>query len=269
MVGMSTDVPNYVTHYAVAAREPFLNLSDLAEDALDSVLGDLARERADGASSRVFGRAYMELRRLTEEKLRQLFVAGGGRPERPAPHYFVLGASRWFRGLAPDMQEFTFKVAELPDDQTTFTYPDSVTAMGLGAAFGLHHDPRPTTAGISGSVNWPAWSSAMACRPMSRDSTTATSSGHSRSTSRSSCGPMRRSAGDAGSECQRPPSPTGSRRQSAIGIETRHVATQGAARRAVLLSGRQSMLPRRGQWSAFAVTTIRRDPPCLVSSPAP
>jgi hypothetical protein len=143
MVGMSADVPDYVTHYAIPGRAPFLNLSDLPENAVDSVLADLARERADGASSRIFGRSYMELRRLTEEKLSRLFVAGGGRPERSAPHYFVLGASRWYRGLAPDMDEVVLTLAELPDDQTTFTYPDSFTAMGLGAAFGLHLEPRP------------------------------------------------------------------------------------------------------------------------------
>jgi hypothetical protein len=143
MVGMNADVPDYVTHYAVAGRAPFLNLSDLPEEALDSVLGDLARERAGGASPSVFGGRYMELRRLTEEKLRQLFIARGGSPERIAPHYFVLGASRWYRGLARDMDEVIFKVAELPHDQTTFTYPDSFTSMGLGAAFGLHHEPRP------------------------------------------------------------------------------------------------------------------------------
>jgi hypothetical protein len=143
MVGMHTDVPGHVTHYAVAGRAPFLNLSDLPEDALDSVLGELARERAEGASSRVFGRRYMELRRLTEEKLRQRFIARGGHPERSAPHYFVLGASRWYRGLARDMDEVILEMAALPHDQTTFTYPDSFASMGLGTELGLHHEPRP------------------------------------------------------------------------------------------------------------------------------
>lgn len=32
--------------------------------------------------------------------MRELFVAVGGQPDRRAPHYFCLGSSPWFEGLA-------------------------------------------------------------------------------------------------------------------------------------------------------------------------
>ena len=97
-------LPDYVTHYYVPGRPPFLNVSELTDLEWDATRRMLEAERGAGNSSRVFGRRYLELRRATEVKLRDLFVAAGGEPERHAPHYFVLGSSEWFRGLARGMQ---------------------------------------------------------------------------------------------------------------------------------------------------------------------
>jgi hypothetical protein len=135
-------LPDFVTHYYLAGREPFLNLSDLDEPGLSDVLAQLQSLRASGLK-RVFGGRYMELRHLTEAHLHRLFVEGGGRPERRAPHYFVLGESPWYRGLSQDMRSVTLRIAELPTAVTSFTYPDSFTAMGFGPQFGLPHDPKP------------------------------------------------------------------------------------------------------------------------------
>jgi hypothetical protein len=140
---MEAAIPDHVTHYYMASRPPFLNLSDLSEKALDPVMEHLAFERQSGQSSRVFGRRYMELRRLTEQKLRRLFVEAGGTPLRESPHYFVLGSSCWYQGLAKDTKQVTLDLVELPEDATSITIPDSVTAMGLGETFGLHVDAKP------------------------------------------------------------------------------------------------------------------------------
>jgi hypothetical protein len=85
----------------------------------------------------------MDLRRRTEMRLLALFEQAGGRPERDAPHYFVLGESAWYRGLAPAMQATVVPLSELPSIVTSFTYPDSFTATGLIADFGLPYEPRP------------------------------------------------------------------------------------------------------------------------------
>jgi hypothetical protein len=85
----------------------------------------------------------MELRRRTEAKLASLFLAAGGRPERSAPHYFVLGTSPWFAGLADDMCSLTLPLDALPSDVTSVTYPDSFSAMGLGPEYGLPDRTRP------------------------------------------------------------------------------------------------------------------------------
>lgn len=130
-------IPDFVTHYHLHDRRPFLNLSDLEGDELERVRLGLQALRKERGHQRPFGRQYIEMRRLTEERLRRLFVEAGGRPERLAPHYFVLGTCDWFRRLAPDTREVTLALDDLPSAVTSFTYSDSFEAMGFGDRFGI------------------------------------------------------------------------------------------------------------------------------------
>ncbi|NYJ75615.1 hypothetical protein [Allobranchiibius huperziae] len=132
-----TVAPSYVTHYYRAGKHAFRNLSDLPEFELALVLADLASLEHQTVSARRFGPRYMALRTATEARLRERFVAAGGRPQRRAPHYFVLGESTWFAGLYQDTAEVRLPLAALPDDATSLTYADSITAMGLGLPMGL------------------------------------------------------------------------------------------------------------------------------------
>lgn len=136
-------LPEVVTHYYLPGRQPFLSLSELGDAELDAVLADLSMLRETGTQHRPFGPRYMALRRLTEARLHELFIAAGGQPERPAPHYFVLGESPWYRGLATNMAQVQLPLSALPPTQTSITYPDSFTAMGLGMQFGIGREPRP------------------------------------------------------------------------------------------------------------------------------
>jgi hypothetical protein len=140
---VSRTLPDYVTHYYVQGRPPFLNLSELTQPAWDSTRKVLEEERATRRSSRVFRRRYLEFRQATEVKLRDLFVVAGGTPERDAPHYFVLGSSKWFQGLSCDMQQLVIPLDALPDSATSMTIPDSITSMGLGGDYGIPVDPQP------------------------------------------------------------------------------------------------------------------------------
>jgi hypothetical protein len=139
----SSNLPSFATHYYLGSRRPFLNLSDLSEAELARVLGELNQQGAASSSKRIFGRRYMELRRLTEAKLRRLFIEAGGQPERYAPHYLILGQSEWFKGLSPDTQELRIPLSQLPTHVTSATYPDSFTAMAYGPQFNLPYEPKP------------------------------------------------------------------------------------------------------------------------------
>ena len=136
-------LPDYVTHYHLPDRSPFQNLSDLDGLKLERVLKALGSLEVRSRSHRVFGLRYMDFRLRTEAKLREAFYARGGRPERTAPHYFVLGSCAWFQALAVDMRSVRVALDDLPDDQTTFTYPDSFTAMGLAPDYNLPYKSRP------------------------------------------------------------------------------------------------------------------------------
>jgi hypothetical protein len=140
---VGTEVPDFVTHYYRRTRRPFLNLSDLTDDEAIEVMRELIDERRHGLQHRPFGRKYLDMRRATEDRLREMFVAAGGRPERSSPHYFVLGESPWFRGLATDMAELRIAVASLPEDQTTVTWADSFGVTLVTRDFGLNYRPRP------------------------------------------------------------------------------------------------------------------------------
>jgi hypothetical protein len=131
------EAPDFVTHYYLADRRPFLNLSELDEGAVLDVMRELNQLRREGTQRRSFGRTYLAWRRATEARLRDLFIRAGGRPHRLAPHYFCLGTSPWFAGLAADMQSVTLPVERLPAEQTSFTLVDSFSAMGLGPEYGF------------------------------------------------------------------------------------------------------------------------------------
>ncbi|SPJ26146.1 hypothetical protein [Palleronia abyssalis] len=136
------ELPDTITHYHSRSDRPFQNLSDLPPDALAEVLAALKRRKArDPAFRRVFGGRYMEFRRRTEDKMRTLFEARGGKPDRRSPHYFVLGDCPWFAGLYPDTGTVTLDWRSLPRAQASFTYPDSFVAMRLGPEYGLPPEP--------------------------------------------------------------------------------------------------------------------------------
>lgn len=134
--------PDFITHYHSQADRPFLNLSDLEPNELGEVIEGLKQRRADNPGyKRTFGKRYMDFRRRTETKLRGLFEARGGEPERLSPHYFVLGECAWFSGLYPDSEAVTLDWRSLPKKAVSFTYPDSFVSMRLGPDYGLPPDP--------------------------------------------------------------------------------------------------------------------------------
>lgn len=135
-------IPRYVTHYYPAQDKPFQNLSEACEADLPRIIEALGEHRrTDSTYKRVFGRAYMAFRRDTEARLRELFLAAGGKSERRSPHYFVLGTSPWFAGLYPETKSVTLSLDELSPLTASFTYPDSGVAMGFGPKYGLPPEP--------------------------------------------------------------------------------------------------------------------------------
>lgn len=137
-MGSVTADGRFVTHYHRADRRPFLNLGEVDDADVEAVLTGLV-----AGSRRRFGPRYLALRRATEARARELFVQAGGRPVRPHPHYFVLGESPWFAGLYDEPREVRVPLDRLPVEATSFTWVDSVTALGLGRDLGVPQPAEP------------------------------------------------------------------------------------------------------------------------------
>lgn len=125
-----TKIPSFIAHYHLADCQPFLTLSDLQSDEEDNVFKALRdRHKYDPSYQRRYGSAYLSTRRKIERQLRHLFVERGGTPERKYPFYFVLGESKWLKGLVKEHLEIRIDIDSLNPKTTSFTFPDSYIAL--------------------------------------------------------------------------------------------------------------------------------------------
>jgi len=110
IINLKMIIPNYITHYYLPDKEPFLNLSDLSEEEMKPVIDDLEKRHLDGKIKRVFPDWYLLQRKEAEGNLLKAYIKQGGNPERNTPHYFTLGRSKGIE-LAYNND---FKKIELP-----------------------------------------------------------------------------------------------------------------------------------------------------------
>ncbi|MEW6469981.1 MAG: hypothetical protein AB1458_13720 [Bacteroidota bacterium] len=124
-------IPDYLTHYYLPDRKPFLSLSDLDEENLERVLSGLKQKAERGETKRGFATWYVEERKKTELFLRSEFINKGGKPQRQYPIYFVLGKSDCQKNRDPAQAELRINLSDIPKDVISFTYPDSMATMIL------------------------------------------------------------------------------------------------------------------------------------------
>ncbi len=123
-------IPNFVTHYHLPDRQPFLTLSDLEGNIEHPVFVQmLNKHKSDTGYNRRYGRQYLKMRMDAEAKLKRLFENRGGKPKRKYPFYFVLGSSEWFRHLNSNHKELRIGLSELPRNSVSVTFSDSFIAM--------------------------------------------------------------------------------------------------------------------------------------------
>lgn len=123
-------LPAFLSHYYEAARGPFCSLSDLPLAEAERVQERIRRHGKTFASQRAAD--YLEIRRDLEERVRALFAAKGGRPEREHPHYMILGACPWLLAWYADGRELRVPLAHFDADVVSFTYGDTFPAMRYG-----------------------------------------------------------------------------------------------------------------------------------------
>lgn len=128
---MEKQVPDYLTHYYLPERGPFLSISYLEGEELEKVIRELKQMCEAGQFRRGIADWYIEERKSTEEFLKEEFRKKGGKIEIDFPHYFVLGSSRMQKSMAPGTEEVRINLSEVPKEFLSFTYPDSIASRVL------------------------------------------------------------------------------------------------------------------------------------------
>jgi hypothetical protein len=120
-------LPDFLTHYYERRLGPFRSLSDLPPEEAESVLEGI-RRRGDVFASRR-SPEYVQIRFELEERIRSLFIAKGGLPQRERPLYFILGTCDWCRTWYLEPAEARLPLRLLDPAQVSFTYGDSFPAL--------------------------------------------------------------------------------------------------------------------------------------------
>lgn len=124
------EIPDFITHYCLPDRQPFLSLSNLAAGEEEAVFEKLRnRHKHDSSYRRRYGTDYLRKRQKIESKLRYLFIGRGGKPVRKNPFYFVLGESKWFENLNKGHLPLKIEIDSLSPETTSFTFPDSYISL--------------------------------------------------------------------------------------------------------------------------------------------
>ncbi|MFC1960940.1 hypothetical protein ACFLYO_09540 [Chloroflexota bacterium] len=122
-----TTIPDFLSHYYEADCGPFLNLSDLPLTEAAAIQETLRQRRATFAGQRASD--YLEVRRALEDRVRALFIAQGGKPQRQRPHYMILGACSWLKKWYQQGCELRIPLANFSPEVVSFTYGDTFPAM--------------------------------------------------------------------------------------------------------------------------------------------
>jgi len=120
-------VPDFLSHYYEESDGPFRNLSDLHEADAEALLQEIRRAGDRFASQRQ--EDYLSIRKGLEERVRDLFIAKGGKPQRGRPHYLVVGACPWLMSWYRQGCELRIPLAAFSLENVSFTYGDTFPAL--------------------------------------------------------------------------------------------------------------------------------------------
>lgn len=121
------ECPDFLTHYYEAARGPLCSLSTLPPDGAERLLTRIRQAGEVFASRR--SPDYLAIRRGLEQRIRELFIARGGQPQRATPHYFIVGACPWLLSWYRAGREIRAPLAAFDPSTVSLTYGDSFPAM--------------------------------------------------------------------------------------------------------------------------------------------
>ncbi|MCJ8347619.1 hypothetical protein MJH12_18940 [bacterium] len=119
-------------HFYPYDSKPFLSLSSLSHSKALEIIHSFSNK--EELVYRRFKKAnkYLLERSHTEEWLKSEFIKKGGKPKDDYPTYFVLGDSPYvYEGYDQKCQTIEIDLSCIPEDQISFTYPDSMVSKWL------------------------------------------------------------------------------------------------------------------------------------------
>ena len=114
-------------HYYEYKHGPFRNLSFLNLEESDKIMKKLKEDGDIFASRR--SDDYLLIRKELESKAREVFIAKGGNPITPFPHYMTLGSCEWIKSWYKQGMEISIPWNEIDENIISFTYGDLFLTM--------------------------------------------------------------------------------------------------------------------------------------------
>lgn len=127
-------IPEYLYHYYELENGPFRNITEFGMEKAKDVQSKIS----EGFNSQRPPN-YIELRLSFEKRLKEQFVAKGGKPNRNDPFYFTLGECEWAKSWYVNPRVLKIPLSDFKSEQVSFTYPDSMVS------FQFHDEPKLST----------------------------------------------------------------------------------------------------------------------------
>ena len=111
-------------HYFYNMNDPFSKITDIESDNKQEYI-DFIKKNA--LAEKTYNIDYISKRIETEEKMREIFIKKGGKPEIKHPHYFVLeNCDYWFFHEKQAFASIVLDSSEFDSSVVSFTYGDSL-----------------------------------------------------------------------------------------------------------------------------------------------
>ena len=114
----------YLYHYYDKDYGPFRNLSDLSDEEAYEVARTIASKKQEAFCNKRRPE-YMVKRRYYENILREEFQKKGGKIERSAPQYMVIGECDFLKSWYVNSAFIKINIADFDKSTLSFTYGDS------------------------------------------------------------------------------------------------------------------------------------------------
>jgi hypothetical protein len=114
---------SFLTHYFEADKGPFLNICDLSDEQIESVIA--AEKDAETPFNRfALGPDFFKLRRSADDLLIEKYAAKFDKKPRIRPYFAVLGTFNRTMGMYRHGRSIRISVSLLAPEDLTFMYPD-------------------------------------------------------------------------------------------------------------------------------------------------